>query len=133
MSSSDSVPEQSNTRQQLCESNSSDLASDTVNRMMARMRSAHNRLLMLQTYEQELVSSVEEGLTTSQGLHQVPKIKVKSMTYQHYSRWDSFWWKSRETMDWHHTVFLVCCTERVRGRSFSVRTSKSCLCGCGSE
>ena len=61
--------------QQLCESNSADLASDTVNRMMARMRSAHNRLLMLQTYEQELVSSVQQGLTSSQGLHQVPKIK----------------------------------------------------------
>ena len=61
--------------QQLCESNSTDLALDTVNRMMARMRSAHNRLLMLQTYEQELVSSVQKGLTSSQGLHQVPKIK----------------------------------------------------------
>ena len=61
--------------QQLCESNSADLAVDTVNRMMARMRSAHNRLLMLQTYEQELVSSVQQGLTSSQGLHQVPKIK----------------------------------------------------------
>ncbi len=61
--------------QQLCQSNSADLASDTVNRMMARMRSAHNRLLMLQTYEQELVSSVQQGLTSSQGLHQVPKIK----------------------------------------------------------
>tara|TARA_B100001093_G_scaffold435103_1_gene432900 strand:- start:551 stop:703 length:153 start_codon:yes stop_codon:yes gene_type:complete len=30
---------------------------------------------MLQTYEQELVSSVQQGLTSSQGLHQVPKIK----------------------------------------------------------
>ena len=39
------------------------------------MRSAHNRLLMLQSYEQDLVSSVAEGLTASQGLHQVPKIK----------------------------------------------------------
>ena len=68
--------EESSTRlKSLCESNSSDLASDTVNRMMARMRSAHNRLLMLQSYEQDLVSSVEDGLTASQGLHQVPKIK----------------------------------------------------------
>ena len=69
-------PEKSNDRiQQLCESNSTDLGADTVNRMMARMRSAHNRLLMLQTYEQDLVSSVQQGLTSHQGLHQVPKIK----------------------------------------------------------
>jgi anion-transporting ArsA/GET3 family ATPase len=61
--------------QQLCESHSADLAGDTVNRMMARMRSAHNRLLMLQSYEQELVQSVHRGLTSHQGLHQVPKIK----------------------------------------------------------
>ena len=61
--------------QQLCESKSTDLASDTVNRMMARMRSAHNRLLMLQTYEQDLVSKVQQDLTSHQGLHQVPKIK----------------------------------------------------------
>lgn len=61
--------------QKLCESHSTDLAGDTVNRMMARMRSAHNRLLMLQSYEQDLVSSVQRGLTSHQGLHLVPKIK----------------------------------------------------------
>ena len=63
------------TTSRVCESNSTDLAADTVNRMMARMRSAHNRLLMLQKYEQDLVSSVLQGLTAHQGLHQVPKIK----------------------------------------------------------
>lgn len=61
--------------QKLCEVHSTDLAGDTVNRMMARMRSAHNRLLMLQSYEQDLVSSVRRGLTSHQGLHLVPKIK----------------------------------------------------------
>ena len=61
--------------QELCESKSPDLAVDTVNRMMARMRSAHNRLLMLQNYEQSLVAAVRQGLTSHQGLHQVPKIK----------------------------------------------------------
>ena len=61
--------------QKLCEVYSTDLAGDTVNRMMARMRSAHNRLLMLQSYEQDLVSSVRRGLTSHQGLHLVPKIK----------------------------------------------------------
>jgi len=61
--------------QKLCESHSTDLAGDTVNRMMARMRSAHNRLLMLQNYEQNLIASVEKGLTAHQSLEQVPKIK----------------------------------------------------------
>ena len=51
------------------------MAGDTVNRMMARMRSAHNRLLMLQNYEQDLIASVEKGLTAHQSLEQVPKIK----------------------------------------------------------
>ena len=69
---SEESPEQ---LQNLCESNSADLAADTINRMMARMRSAHNRLLMLQKYEQDLVSTVLQGLTSHQGLHQVPKIK----------------------------------------------------------
>ena len=54
---------------------SADLASDTVNRMMARMRSAHNRLLMLQSMSKDLVRPLKKVYTTSQGLHQVPKIK----------------------------------------------------------
>lgn len=61
--------------QKLCEAYSTDLARDTVNRMMARMRSAHNRLLMLQNYEQGLIASVEKGLTDHQSLDRVPKIK----------------------------------------------------------
>jgi anion-transporting ArsA/GET3 family ATPase len=60
---------------EICENNSQDLAGDTSNRMMARMRSAHNRLLMLQEYEQTLVSGVQSGLTNQQRLQQVPKVK----------------------------------------------------------
>ena len=43
--------------------------------MMARMRSAHNRLLMLQAYEQGLIDNVQQDLLSHQGLHQVPKVK----------------------------------------------------------
>lgn len=60
---------------QACEANSDDLPSDTVNRMLARIRSAHNRLLMLQEYEEGLIGTVQQDLQAHQGLEKVPKIK----------------------------------------------------------
>lgn len=68
-------PEATEQLQQRCQELASDLASDTTNRMMARMRSAHNRLLMLQAYEQGLIANVQQDLQSHQGLHQVPKVK----------------------------------------------------------
>lgn len=58
-----------------CAANSEDLPADTVNRMMARIRSAHNRLLMLQEYEESLIDTVQQDLQAHQRLEKVPKIK----------------------------------------------------------
>ena len=70
-----SSPETRELLQQVCTDFSQGLAPDTPNRMMARMRSAHNRLLMLQEYEQNLILQVEKDLRSNQGLHSVPKVK----------------------------------------------------------
>ena len=70
-----SSPETRELLQQVCTDFSQELAVDTTNRMMARMRSAHNRLLMLQEYEQNLILQVERDLRSNQGLHSVPKVK----------------------------------------------------------
>ena len=58
-----------------CERLNEGLASDTPNRMVARIRSAHKRLAMLQEYEDTLINSVESTLSSGQFLHRVPKIQ----------------------------------------------------------
>jgi hypothetical protein len=58
-----------------CERLNEGLAADTPNRMVARIRSAHKRLAMLQEYEDTLITSVESTLSSEQFLHRVPKIQ----------------------------------------------------------
>ena len=83
--------------QQVCTDLSQELAADTTNRMMARMRSAHNRLLMLQEYEQALILQVEKNLRSNQGLHLVPKVKGEVHDLQALYRVGKFLMQTEET------------------------------------
>ena len=60
---------------ELCKSLEDGLASDTSRRMVARMRSAHKRLLLLQEYEEDLITKVAKDLENKQFLQRVPKIQ----------------------------------------------------------
>ena len=60
---------------ELCQKNSVDLAEDTPNRMIARVRSAHKRLEMLQQYEEELIEGVVQNLHSNQFVQKVPKVR----------------------------------------------------------
>ena len=61
--------------EQICHSLDHDLAKDTSNRFLARVRASHKRLASLQKYEQDLIIQVQQKLRETQFLQQVPKLQ----------------------------------------------------------
>lgn len=72
---SDTDPTSESRLLEYCETLNTALAEDTPNRMVARIRSAHKRLGMLQAYEDGLIQGVQKTLSSTHFLHRVPKIK----------------------------------------------------------
>ncbi len=69
------ISKEENSMLELCQSLNDGLANDTSKRMVARMRSAHKRLMLLHEHEEDLIQRVSKELGTKHFLHRIPKIQ----------------------------------------------------------